>query len=203
MIHTDVPIFPPVVLGLGAGLKLKVGYGPGVLSGSIGVTYNPSHPDKTALHGGLGFHADAHAGLELYTTVGLGLGITGASVTANIVLGGELRLEAPLDDTVTIDWTPDTGVKLVQTLTVSVEPKLRITLGANLVGTLGPYSHVFWHEDLAGVEYGSGLKLGLTWPITYEEGKPFNPSIDDIKVDKPSFDPAATAKQILQEHAKT
>ena len=83
-IAADVPIFPPVVLHLGAGLKLRVGYGPGVLSGSVGITYNPSHEDQAKLDGALHLHASAYAGLELYTEIGLGLGVTGASISGNI-----------------------------------------------------------------------------------------------------------------------
>jgi hypothetical protein len=200
MIHTDVPIFPPIVLGLGAGLKLKVGYGPGVLSGSIGITYNPSHADQTKLHGALGLHASAHAGLELYTQIGLGLGVTGASVTGNIELGGELSLEANLDDSATIDWSPDRGLVLDNTVKATVEPALVITLSANVIGTLGPLSHEFWRQKLAGVRYGSGLAFKLTWPVHYEEGKPFEPSFDDIKVEAPPLEPAEVAKKILKQY---
>ena len=203
MIHTDVPIFPPVVLGLGAGLKLKIGYGPGVLSGGVGITYNPSHPDQTALHGMIHMHASAYAGLELYTTVGLGLGVPGASITANVVLSGEARLEANVDNDTQLDWTPTKGVVIDNTLTTTVQPKLVITLAANVLATLGPFSHEFWHEKLAGVEYGSGLNFTLAWPIHYEENKPFNPTFDDIKVTPPSLAPAEVAKAILQEKAKS
>jgi hypothetical protein len=202
MIHTDVPIFPPVVLGLGAGLKLKVGYGPGVLSGSIGITYNPSHADEAKLHGMLHMHASAYAGLELYTTVGLGLGVPGASITANVVLGGEMRLEANLDNDTQVDWSPTKGVVIDNTLSADLQPQLVITLSANVLATLGPFSHEFWREQLAGVKYGSGMNFGLSWPIHYEDGKPFNPSVDDIKVTPPQMAPEQVAKNILQERGK-
>jgi hypothetical protein len=202
MIHADVPIFPPVVLGVGAGLKLKVGYGAGVLSGSIGITYNPSHADDAKLHGMLHMHADAYAGLELYTSIGAGVGIPGASLTANVVLGGELRIEANLDNDTQVDWSPAQGVVIDNVLSANLQPQFVITLRANVVGTLGPFSHEFWSEDLAGMKFGSGLNFGLSWPIHYEDGKPFNPSVDDIKVTAPQISPTEVAKNILEKFAE-
>jgi hypothetical protein len=200
-IAADVPIFPPLELHLAAGLRFKVGYGDGILGGSIGITYNPSHPDDTVIHGALHLHASAYASLLLETEVGLALGVPGASISANVVLGGELRIDANLDDDVQINWTPAQGVVIDNTLRASLEPALLVHLSVNIVGTLGPFSHEFWRTNLADWRWGSGLHMALTWPIHYEDGRPFQPSVDDIHIEKPNMRPDLVGKQILQEAA--
>ena len=43
--------------------------------------------------------------------------------------------------------------------------------------------------QLAAFEYGSGMELGIELPLRYKEGKPFNPSIEDVKFTYPDIDP--------------
>jgi hypothetical protein len=201
-VAADVPIFPPVVLHLGAGLKLRVGYGPGVLSGSVGITYNPSHEDQAKLEGALHLHASAYAGLELYTDIGLGLGVTGASITGNIELGGELHLQANLDVEPHVSWTPAAGLVIDNNLETTLEPALVFDLDASVVATLGPLSAELWHEHLGSASWNLGLNFGLTWPIHYESHKPFEPSVADIDVKRPDLAPADVARQILQQKGR-
>lgn len=201
-VATDVPIFPPVVLHVGAGLKFKVGYGAGVLSGSVGITYNPSHEDQAKIDGKLHLHASAYAGLELVTEVGLGLGVTGASITGNIQLGGELRIEANLDDDSHVTWSPADGLTVTNTLTATLQPQFLIHLNANIEATLGPFNTELWHENLGNLSYGSGLQCGLSWPVVYQSNKPFEPKVEDITVTKPEIEPGEMASKILSEKGK-
>jgi hypothetical protein len=202
-ISVTVPIFPPVDLHVAAGLKLKIGYGAGQLSGSVGITYNPSHEDEAKVDGKLHLHASAYAGIELATQVGLGLGVTGASVSGNIDLGGELRIDANLDDDSHATWSPDAGLVVDNTVTATVSPSFVIHLGASVDAELGPLDFTLWHENFADFPFGSGLQVGLSWPVHYESNKPFEPSFDDIKLNppKPDVSPDQLAKQILQEKA--
>jgi hypothetical protein len=200
---TSVPIFPPVVLHVGAGLHFKVGYGPGVLSGSVGITYNPDHEDQAKIEGKLHLHASAYAGLELDTSIGLGLGGPGVSLTGNVVLGGELRINADLDNECDVTWSPSGGLKVTDTVKATLSPQFVIHLKASIELDLTVTDITLWHEDLGSFPFGSGLQAGLTWPVTYESGKPFTPSVDDIKVDKPDLNPGDLAKQILEQKGKT
>ena len=50
---------------------------------------------------------------------------------------------------------------------------------------------------LAGFEYGSGMRFGLRFPIHYEEGQPFNISLDDIQFIVPQISPRDVIKSVL------
>lgn len=199
---TSVPIFPPVVLHVGAGLHFKVGYGPGVLSGSVGITYNPDHEDQAKIEGKLHLHASAYAGLELDTSIGLGLGGPGVSLTGNVVLGGELRINADLDNECDVTWSPSAGLKVTDTVKATLSPQFVIHLKASIELDLTVTDVTLWSEDLGSFPFGSGLQCGITWPVTYESGKAFEPSVDDIKVDKPDLNPGDLAQKILEEKGK-
>jgi hypothetical protein len=55
--------------------------------------------------------------------------------------------------------------------------------------------------QLAAVEYGSGMTLGLKLPIHYQEGKPFNVSLSDIQFEVPKVDATEVLKGLIKKIA--
>jgi hypothetical protein len=209
-IEIDIPIIGFSVLGqhvgiflnIGGGLDLDAGIGPGQLQDvALSVTYNPAHEEDTKVHGHAALHIPAHAGLRLSVHAALGAGIPIVDAKAGIELGGSLGIEGAAHADVDVDWTPKKGLVLDASASVYAEPKFKfdivgyVLVEADLfIKTITLYEHKW---NLASVEYGSGLRLGLKMPIHYEEGKPFNVSLSDIQFEVPHIDPMATLKGIF------
>jgi hypothetical protein len=209
-IGIDIPIIGFSVLGqhvgiflnIGGGLDLDAGIGPGQLQDvNLSVTYNPAHEEDTKVHGHAALHIPAHAGLRLAVHAALGAGIPIVDAKAGIELGGSLGIEGAAHADVDVDWTPKKGLVLDASASIYAEPKFKfdivgyVLVEADLfIKTITLYEHKW---NLASVEYGSGLRLGLKLPIHYEEGKPFNVSLSDIQFEVPHIDPMATLKGIF------
>ena len=201
-IGIDIPIVPGVSLAVGGGLDLNAGIGPAQLQEvDLSVTYNPDHEDETNVHGHAALHIPAHAGLRMNVHAGLAVGIPLAKIEGGIELGGMLGIDGALHAGVDIDWTPKKGLVLDASAEVYAEPKFKFDItGYVLVEVgIGWLSKTLWEKkwQLAAVEYGSGLRLGLKLPIHYEEGKPFNISLSDIQFEVPNVDPMSVLKGLM------
>ena len=211
-IKVDIPIFGVSVLGqrigifldVGGGLDLSAGIGPGQLRDvSLSVTYNPDHEEDTTVHGHAALYIPAHAGLRLSVHAAIGGGIPVVSAEAGIELGGTLGVEGAAQAAVDVDWTPKKGLVLDAQAEISAEPKFKFDITGFvlveadlLLKTITLYEHKW---QLAAVEYGSGLKLGMKLPVHYEEGKPFSVSMSDIQFQVPDVNPMETLKGIFHQ----
>ncbi len=209
-LNIDIPIVGVSVAGqrvgifatIGGGLDLRAGIGPGQLQNlNLGVTYNPSHEDQTHVTGHGEFVIPTDAGLRLSIHGGIGVGIPIVSAEAGIEVSGELGLQGEARAAVDVDWTPQTGIVLDASGSVFVEPRLKLDLSAYVkviadlwLTTIDLYSNR-WR--LAGTEIGSNLRFGVTFPIHYEQGKPFNLSTDDVQFVIPEIDPQSILSSIF------
>jgi hypothetical protein len=209
-VNIDIPIVGVSVAGqrigifatIGGGLDLRAGIGPGQLQNlNLGVTYNPSHEDQTHVTGHGEFVIPADAGLRLSIHGGIGAGIPIVSAEAGIEVSGELGLQGEARAAVDVDWTPQRGIVLDAQGSIFVEPRLKLDVSAYvsvtadlLFTTIDLYSKR-WR--LAGTEIGSNLRFGVTFPIHYEQGKPFSLSTDDVHFVIPEIDPKSVLSGIL------
>lgn len=209
-IGIDIPILGFSVLGhnvgifleIGGGLDLSAGIGPGQLQEvELSVTYNPAHEEDTLVHGHAALHIPAHAGLRLFVSAALGAGIPLVDAKAGVELGGSLGIEGALHAAVDVDWSPQKGLVLDANAEVYAEPKFKfditgfVLVELDLLFTTKTLYEKRW--QLAAVEYGSGLRLGMKLPIHYEEGKPFNISLSDIQFEVPNIDAMSTIKGLF------
>jgi hypothetical protein len=209
-IGIDIPIVGVAVAGqrigifanISGGLDVSAGIGPGELQElKLGITYNPAHEESTHVTGGAKLHVPAHAGLRLFVRGGIGAGIPIVSAEAGLEIGAGLGLEGALDTGVTVDWTPTQGLVLDALAEIYVEPKLKVDLTgfvkveADLFVTTVDLYDQRW--QLAGFEYGSGLRFGVSFPVHYQEGQDFNLSLDQVKFQVPDIDPKSMLTDLI------
>jgi hypothetical protein len=210
----DIPIVGVAIAGqrigifatIQGGLDFSAGVGPGQLQElGLAVTFNPDLPDQTHVEGGARLHIPAHAGLRLFVRGGLGAGIPIVSATAGLEVGGALGLEGAVDAGVHVDWMPTRGLVLDAAGEVYVEPRFRfdvtgyVRVEANLLLTTVELYSQRW--QLAAVEYGSGLRLGMRFPIHYEEGRPFEMSWSDVQFQIPDVNPRDVLTGLIEQIA--
>jgi hypothetical protein len=211
-IGIDIPIVGVAVLGqrigifatIQGGLDFSAGVGPGQLRElSLAVTFNPDQPDRTHVEGGAQLHIPAHAGLRLFVRGGLGAGIPIVSASAGLEVGGALGLQGAVDASVHVDWMPTRGLVLDALGEVYVEPRFRfdvtgfVLVEADLLlKTVELYSKRW---QLAAVEYGSGLRLGMRVPIHYEEGRAFDVSWSDVQFQIPDVSPREVLSGLIEQ----
>lgn len=209
-IGIDIPIVGVAVAGqrigifanISGGLDLDAGFGPGQLTKlGLAVTYNPAHEEQTTVSGGATLKVPAHAGLRLFVQGSVGVGIPIVSARAGLEVGGALGIEGALEAAVQVDWSPAKGLKLSAVGEIYAEPKLRfditgfVKVEADLwVTTIDLYDKRW---QLAAFEYGSGLRLGVRFPITYEEGKAFDVSFDQMQFQIPKIEPKALLSDLI------
>jgi Domain of unknown function (DUF4157) len=186
----QVPLVPGVVAEVGGGLTAVAGIGPGVIDQMrIGITYNPAHEEDTHVTGDAHLRVPANAGLRLSARAGIGLGITGASATGGLEIGGTLGIEGAATAGVQIDWTPSTGLDLTAELALSAQPSFTFDIGGYVsVRALG--INVYdkrW--QLGSYAFGSDYRFGISLPVHYHEGQPFDVSLDDVKFEVPNISP--------------
>lgn len=213
-INIDIPIIGISAAGqnvgifatVGGGLDLSAGIGPGELQDvGVEVTYNPAREEDTHIVGTAKLHIPAHAGLRLFVRGGLGIGIPLVDARAGLEVGGQLGLEGALDAGVQVDWTPTKGLVIDAKGEAYVEPKIKFDIKAFVeveldlwLKTITLYENSW---NLAAFEWGSGLRFGLEFPIHYEEGKPFDVSMDDLKFKVPDIDPMAVLSGLVKQIA--
>jgi len=211
-IGLDIPIVGVAVVGqrigifatIQGGLDFSAGVGPGTLQQlRVGITYNPAHEDQTHLMGDAEFVIPADAGLRLFVRGGLGAGIPIVSATAGLELGGRLGLEGAARAGVHLDWTPTTGLVLDALGEIFVEPRFRfdvtgfVLVEADLLFTTIELYSKRW--ELAALEYGSGLRLGLRFPIHYQEGQPFDLDWNRVEFQIPDVDPQQVLTGLIEQ----
>jgi hypothetical protein len=189
-IAVQIPIFPGIVAEIGGGLKAQAGIGPGVIDQlKLGVTYNPSREQDTHIVGDAHLSIPADAGLRLSVKAGIGLGITGASATGGLEIGGKLGIVGSAQAGVHVDWTPAKGLVLDAFGEIKAEPKFIFDVSGYVdVRVLG-FSIYEETWKLTEFEFGSGLTFGVRFPIHYVEGEPFSISLDDVEFIVPDLDP--------------
>jgi hypothetical protein len=213
-IGIDIPIVGVSVAGhrigifanITGGLDVSAGIGPGQLQQlKLGVTYDPQHEEDTKVYGDASLHVPAHAGLRLFVRGGIGAGIPIVSAEAGLEIGASLGLEGALDTSVHVDWTPSTGLTLDALASVYVEPKLKVdltgfvTVDADLLLTTINLYEKRW--NLAGFEYGSGLRFGVSFPVHYQEGHPFDLALDQVQFQVPDISPKDMLSDLISKIA--
>lgn len=198
----DIPIVGVAVAGqrigiflnISGGLDLSAGIGPGQLRElGLTVTFNPDQPEATTIAGGAQLHVPAHAGLRLFIRGALGAGIPVVSASAGLEVGGQLGVEGALQAGVDVNWTPTTGLSIDAEAEIFAQPAFRfditgfVMVEADLLFTTIELYSKRW--ELAAFEFGSDLRFGMTLPIHYVEGQPFNLSLSDIEFEVPDIDP--------------
>lgn len=211
-IGIDIPIVGVAVAGqrigifatVAGGLDFSAGVGPGQLQelGLEIVSFKPAKPEETHIKGGAHLHIPAHAGLRLFIRGGLGAGIPIVSATAGLEVGGALGVEGAFDAIVQVDWMPVRGLVLDAEGKLRAEPRFRfdvtgfVLVEADLlIHTIELYSER-WR--LAAFEFGSGLALGMRFPVHYEEGKPFEMSWSDATFELPEVNPREVLASLLE-----
>jgi len=189
---TQIPIFPGIVAEVGGNLCAHASIGPGALDQMrIGIEYNPAHEENTHITGDAHLNIPAEAGVRLGARAGIGLGITGASATGGLELGGTLGISGAAEAGVHIDWMPSTGLSIDAEGYLHAEPKFKFDVSGYVAVTALGFSVYDNTWQLAAYELGSNLRLGVRFHIHYREGQPFNVSLDDVKFEVPDVDPAA------------
>lgn len=194
---TQIPIIPGVVAEVGGNLSANASIGPGALDQlRIGIEYNPSHEENTHVTGDAHLNVPAQAGLRLGARAGVGLGITGASATGGLEIGGALGIAGAAEAGVHVDWMPSQGLKIDAAAALRAQPRFRFDVSGYVAVTLLGASLYDKRFELAAYELGSGLEFGVRFPVTYREGKPFALSLDDLEFQVPDVDPAAMVRQL-------
>ena len=209
--HLDIPIIGFSVLGqrvgifatIGGGVDANAEIGPGQLQeAELGVTYKPSDEAATHVTGGAKLHIPASASLRLFFKGGVGAGIPLVSAEVGLEVGAAIGLEAALDSSLQIDWTPANGLKLDAVLAASVQPKFKFDLTAFADVTvdyfIGTKTLVDKRWTLAQFEYGSNIRFGIRFPFHYEDGKTFDISLDDVAFEYPQIEPAGLIKDLVK-----
>ncbi|BAL26841.1 DUF4157 domain-containing protein [Azoarcus sp. KH32C] len=194
---TQIPIIPGIVAEVGGNLSANASIGPGAIDQlRIGIEYNPAHEENTHVTGDAHLNVPAQAGLRLGARAGIGLGITGASATGGLEIGGTLGISGAAEAGIHIDWMPSQGLAIDAEAALHAQPTFRFDVSGYVAVTALGASLYDERFELAAVELGSGLEFGVRFPITYREGEPFNVSLDDLEFDVPDVDPAALVDQL-------
>jgi len=201
-LSVQVPIVPGIVAEVGGNLSATAGIGPGQLDQlRIGIEYTPSREQDTHVTGDAHLNVPADAGLRLAARAGIGLGITGASATGGIELGGTAAIAGAAEAGVHIDWRPSTGLAIEAEGYLHAAPRFRFDVSGYVsVQALG-FSVYDERYELAAFELGSNLRLGVRFPVRYREGQPFDVSLDDVVFEVPPVDPMALVHDVISQVA--
>lgn len=197
-IAVQAPIFPGIVAEVGGGLSATAGIGPGVFDElSLHVEYNPDHEEDTHVHGRAHLNIPADAGLRLSVRAGIGLGITGASATGGLEVGGTLGIEGAAEAGVDVDWTPSQGLDVSANLAVHAQPSFTFDISGYVAVTALGFSVYDHRWELASFSFGSDYQFGISLPIHYHEGEPFNISLSDVEFQVPDINTDRLLKGLI------
>lgn len=193
-IDIPIPIVPGIFAEVGGGLSAHAGIGPGVIDQlRLGIEYNPAHEEDTHVTGDGHVNVPADAGLRLAVHGGIGLGIPAASVSGGLEVGGELGLAGAAEAGVHVDWRPSQGLAIDAYGRLSAHPRFVFDV-SGYVEVEALFFTIYENRwRLAAFEYGSDLTFGVTFPIHYREGEPFDISLEDVEFQVPEVSP----RQIL------
>jgi hypothetical protein len=127
------------------------------------------------------------------------------SATAGLEIGGSLGLEGAVDASVQVNWSPARGLVLDALGQIYVEPKFKfdvsgfVNVEADLFITTITLYEKRW--QLAAFEWGSGLRFGISFPIHYEEGRPFDISLNDVQFQVPDVNPRDVLSGLIDQIA--
>ncbi len=188
-IAVQAPIIPGVVAEIAGGLKAQAGFGPGMLDQlSLSITYNPDREEETMVNGVARFVVPADAGLRLSVRAGIGLGVTGLSATGGLEVGGAMGISGSAEAGVDVMWTPLSGLALDAEVAVRAQPSFVFDISGYVsVRALG-FSVYDETYEFASFEFGPGYGFGISLPIRYREGEPFDISLDDVRFEVPDID---------------
>ncbi|HSK13066.1 MAG TPA: hypothetical protein VK907_07600, partial [Phnomibacter sp.] len=204
----EIPLFAiPVgsrsiglVATIGGGAEAFASIGPGQLTqAQVEVTYNPAQEENMSVTGNARFVVPSEAGLRLFVRAGIGLSVGIARVGGGVEIGGALGIEGAAEAGVQVNWTPTTGFKLDAEAALSVQPKFKFDVNAYVEAVLDLWVKEFrkeWKKNLYAFEWGPSMKFGVKFPVHYEEGKPFNISLDDVQFETPQINVGDLAKGI-------
>ena len=198
-IGIDIPIVPGITAEIGGGLNATAGIGPGVIDQlSLGITYNPAHEEDTHVTGNAHLRVPADAGLRLSVRAGIGLGIPGVSVTGGLEIGGTLGIQGAAEAGVAIDWTPAQGLDLTANLSVHAQPAFTFDI-SGYVRAKALFWEVYSNRwTFASYTFGSNYRFGISLPIHYHEGQPFDISLDDVQFEVPDISPSDILSGLIE-----
>ncbi len=193
-----------LVATIGATINASAGVGPGVIRGAnISATFDPSQEDwDFSLTGGGELYVPASATLTVGIRGGLGLSVVIASATGFIELTGALGLEGALSAQVGIKYAND-QFSVDAKASVFAQPVLTfaISSGVNVDVSL-IFTTVTVYEkkwELASVKWGSGLRVGMEFPVTYVFGEDFTLEASQAEFIMPEIDIKQAVMDLLPE----
>lgn len=200
-IGIDIPIVGFTIMGqrigifatIGGGMDFSAGVGPGQLrDAKLAVKYNPAHEDQTEVDGSASFVIPADAGLTLKVHGGIGAGIPVVSATAGLEVAGKVGIEGEARADAQVHWNPRDGLKLHAEASLSAQPVFKFDVSGFVKVEI---DLLLWEEtlyekrwSLASFEYGSDMKLGVKFPVDYDEQNGLDLSLDNIEVTYPQID---------------
>jgi len=197
-VAVQAPIVPGIVAEVGGGLSANAGIGPGVIDQlRLGIEYNPAREEDTHVTGDAHLRVPADAGLRLAARAGIGLGITGASATGGLEIGGALGIEGAAEAGVHIDWMPGRGLELNADVAVYAQPAFTFDVSGYVSVRVLGFSVYSERWRLASFQYGSDMRFGISLPVHYREGEPFDVSLDDVRFETPNIDTRSLIRGLI------
>lgn len=198
----DIPIWGGAVAGQRVGIfatisgefDLESEFGPGTLEDlGLKIYYSTTREEKTKASGTALFVIPAHAALNLFIRGGLGGGASIVSASLGLEIGGNLDVAGEARAEAQVDWTPAGGLSLEAVGNIAAEPEFTFDVNgfalvtADVMFIKAELYKKKW--QLADFNYGSGERFGVTFPIRYREGEPFNISFNDVQFEYPDIEP--------------
>lgn len=206
-VSVQIPIFAiplgtrsvGLVAEIGADLKARAGVGPGQIRQlKVKAAFDPAKEEsKFEFSGGGELFVPAYAEIALGVHGGIGLSLAIASATGGIELAGALGLQGALSAMVQIAYQ-NSRFTVDAVAELSAQPILKFSINAYVkvdVILIGEVYRKDW--KLASKEWGSGLKIGLRFPVHYEFGKPFEISLSQVEFIVPDVDYKKAVKDLL------
>ena len=197
----NIPIFGGGVGSFTIGISATIGgslgatayVGPGMLEqAELGIIdFDPTVPDSLHVTGQAAFVVPAYAGMHLGIDAGISAGAGIVSVTGGMNVGADLGIEARAAAEAIFDWTPNTGLNLNATLSASMQPKLKFSVGAFVKADVSLLITDFtiYRKDwkLAEFEYGPALQVGISVPLGYSSQRGLDFDFNKIEFQLPSI----------------
>jgi hypothetical protein len=190
-----------LVADIGANINARAGIGPGQLRGvKAKATIDLSKENSLEFVAAAELYVPAYANLRLAVHGGIGLSLAIASVTGGIELAALLGLQGALSTPVQFQYK--NGLFVVDAAAqITVQPVLKFDINAYVKVELDLWVTTIevYRKDwkLASREWGSGLVIGLRFPVHYKSGKPFNLSLDQVQFIRPEIDVMKAVKELL------
>lgn len=203
----QIPIFAiPVgtksvglVAEIGADLRARAGIGPGqIRKAQIQASFDPAKEEAGfEFKGGGELYVPAFAELALGIHGGIGLSLALAAATGGLELVGALGLQGALIAMVQISYQ-DRNFVVDASAELNAQPVLKFNVNAYVKVSVIIIGEVYRKDWLlAAKEWGSGLKIGLRFPVHYVFGQPFDLSLSQVEFIVPQIDVKQAVKDLL------